>query len=93
MRAIGISGAKSKFGALLDRVEQGEAVIITRRGRPVARLVPHVGRVDESQSRAVFQRIRTRAKQLRAKGFKRSASRAASFDWESLKQWRDQGRP
>lgn len=32
--------AKNKFGELLDRVQHGEEIIITRRGRPAIRLVP-----------------------------------------------------
>lgn len=32
--------AKTRFGELLDRVSRGEEVLITRRDKPVARLVP-----------------------------------------------------
>ncbi len=35
-----ISEAKNKLSALLRRVRQGESVLITHRGRPVAKLVP-----------------------------------------------------
>jgi prevent-host-death family protein len=34
------SEAKAKFAELLDEVERGRIVRITRHGRPVARLVP-----------------------------------------------------
>jgi prevent-host-death family protein len=37
---IGAFEAKNTLGSLLDRVERGEEVVITRRGKPVARLVP-----------------------------------------------------
>jgi prevent-host-death family protein len=40
MREIGAFEAKNGLGTLLDRVEGGEEIIITRRGRPVAKLVP-----------------------------------------------------
>jgi prevent-host-death family protein len=40
MREIGAFEAKNKLGTLLDWVEQGEEVVITRRGKAVARLVP-----------------------------------------------------
>jgi prevent-host-death family protein len=33
--------ARDKFSRLLDQVQLGEEVIITRRGRPVAKLVPN----------------------------------------------------
>jgi prevent-host-death family protein len=40
MREVGASEAKNRFGQLLDWVEQGEEVTITRHGKEVARLVP-----------------------------------------------------
>ena len=40
MNDIGAFEAKNTLSALLDRVENGEEITITRRGRPVARLVP-----------------------------------------------------
>ena len=40
MREIGAFEAKSRLGQLLDWVEAGEEVVITRRGRVVAKLVP-----------------------------------------------------
>jgi len=36
--------ANQDFSKLLDRAAKGEEVIITRRGVPVARLVPHSAR-------------------------------------------------
>ena len=39
-RTVGAFEAKTHLAALLDRVERGEEVVITRRGKPVARLVP-----------------------------------------------------
>lgn len=35
---VGTLEAKNRLSALLDAVERGEEVVITRRGRPVARL-------------------------------------------------------
>ena len=32
--------AKTRFGRLLDRVVQGEEIVVTRHDKPVARLVP-----------------------------------------------------
>lgn len=42
-QTIGSFDAKTHFASLLDRVEQGEVFVITRRGRPVAHLAgsPH----------------------------------------------------
>jgi prevent-host-death family protein len=82
MFEIGAFEAKNTLGALLDRVMQGEEIIITRHGKPVARLVPNSGRIDRSQAIAAMERIRTRAKSLKI-----------GFDWEALKADRDAGRP
>lgn len=38
MREVGAFEAKTHLSALLDEVARGETIIITRRGRPVARL-------------------------------------------------------
>jgi len=40
MRHVGSYEAKTHLPALLDSVARGEVVVITRRGRPAARLVP-----------------------------------------------------
>lgn len=40
MRSVPVVEAKSHFSALLAAVEAGEAIVITRHGRPVAHLVP-----------------------------------------------------
>ena len=40
MQQIQITQAKARLSSLLERVEAGEEIVITRRGRPIARLVP-----------------------------------------------------
>ena len=40
MKQVGVYDAKTHLPRLLDEVERGETVTITRHGRPVARLVP-----------------------------------------------------
>lgn len=40
MQSLSLAEAKSHLSAVVDRVEAGEEVVITRRGRPVARIVP-----------------------------------------------------
>ena len=39
---VGAFEAKTKLSELLDRVERGEEIEITRSGRPVARLMPTI---------------------------------------------------
>lgn len=40
MREVQASEAKTHLPQLLDDVERGETIVITRHGRPVARLIP-----------------------------------------------------
>jgi prevent-host-death family protein len=40
MREVGVYEAKTQLPRLLEEVEGGETVTITRHGKPVARLVP-----------------------------------------------------
>jgi prevent-host-death family protein len=51
MREIGAFEAKNKLGTLLDWVERGEEVLITRRGKAVARLVPAEPGFDRIKAR------------------------------------------
>ena len=78
---IGTFEAKTNFSALLDRVEQGEEITITRRGKPVAKLVSVIVQPDRSEALAAAERIRARAKQ-----------NGGPFDWEEWKAYRDEGR-
>lgn len=41
MAGISVHEAKTRLSELLDRVEAGETITISRSGRPVADLVPH----------------------------------------------------
>lgn len=60
--------AKTHFGELLNRVSEGEEIVITRHDKPVARMVPEgVPRLDDVRAaiaglRALQQRIRRRSK-------------------------------
>lgn len=40
MREVQSSAAKARLSELLDEVERGETIVITRHGRPIARLEP-----------------------------------------------------
>ena len=60
MREIGAFEAKSKLGQLLDWVEAGEDVIITRRGKPVARLTSPDQAFDRERAQGAAARIRAR---------------------------------
>jgi prevent-host-death family protein len=70
MREIGAFEAKNKLGQLLDWVEAGEEVVITRRGRVVARLVPPRAVVDPERARGAAAAIRAMSKGVRLRGLK-----------------------
>ena len=40
MPEVGVRDAKARLSELLERVEAGEVLTLTRHGKPVARLVP-----------------------------------------------------
>ncbi|WP_159709901.1 type II toxin-antitoxin system Phd/YefM family antitoxin [Geminicoccus flavidas] len=80
MSEIGAFEAKNTLGTLLDRVEHGEEIVITRRGRPVARLVPADRGHDQAKARAAAERIIARSKGMRLGGI-------------GLKELIDEGRP
>jgi prevent-host-death family protein len=57
MREVGAFEAKNTLGGLLDLVEKGEEVAITRRGKRVARLVPDTGGRDVEKARRAAENI------------------------------------
>jgi prevent-host-death family protein len=83
LQEIGAFEAKNTLGSLLDRVEQGEEIVITRHGKPVARLVANTPGIDRESAKSAAERIRARAEPLYS----------GRFDWETLKTDRDEGRP
>jgi len=80
MREVGAFEAKNKLGQLLDQVEHGEEIIITRRGRAVAKLVPTEGAFDREKARLAAQRIR-------------AMSKGVTLGSLTIKELVDEGRP
>jgi prevent-host-death family protein len=56
VKTVGAYEAKTHLAALLKQVEKGREVVITKRERPVARLVPIAP--AQPDRREVFQRLR-----------------------------------
>ena len=83
MTEIGTFEAKNRLSELLDRVERGEEVVITRRGKPTAKLVPISPRREVAGAREAVRRIRELANEMNL----------GPFDWEEWKKYRDEGRP
>ncbi len=53
MRHIQASEAKTHLPQLLDEVEAGETLVITRHGRAIARIVPEPAQRQEEIDRAI----------------------------------------
>ncbi len=64
MATVGAFEAKTKLSELLDLVERGEEVTITRRGAPVAKLVPVRAADEQARIRALIDEIRETRKGL-----------------------------
>ncbi len=82
MSEIGSFEAKNRLSELITRAEAGEEIVITRRGRPVAKLVPMLSNSDRERARRAMEQIRNRAKE----------AKLGPFDWEEWKRYRDEGR-
>lgn len=67
MREIQASEAKVHLPRLLDEVERGETLIITRHGRAIARIIPEVSRRQEEIDRAIagIQGIRAHTRKVK----------------------------
>ncbi len=53
MKSVGTYEAKTHLPSLLSRVEKGESITITKRGKPIAKLVP----ADAAEEKDVKQVI------------------------------------
>jgi len=59
MITVGSFEAKTKLAELLDKVEAGETVTITRRGKAVAKLVPAAAdEAERARRRALIEEIK-----------------------------------
>lgn len=77
---VGIFEAKTRLSELLERAEQGEEIVITRRGHPIVRLSP----LGQKPQRAAIERLFEENARIRR------AMPAATLD--ELKSDRDEGR-
>lgn len=80
MREVGAFEAKNKLGTLLDWVEAGEEVLITRHGKAAARLVPATPGFDRDKARQAGQRLL-------------EASRGVTLGGLKIKDLVNEGRP
>jgi prevent-host-death family protein len=79
MKHVQASAAKARLAELLDEVERGETVVITRHGKPIARLTR-----EEDERRADARRAMAEIEEMR-----KTAPRVTV---EEILSWRDEGR-
>jgi prevent-host-death family protein len=77
---IGVFEAKTRLSELLERVERGEDVVITRRGAPIARLSSLASLPSRSHLDRLFREVAELRRAL------------PETSWEELEQDRDEGR-
>ena len=68
MHTVCVSEAKNRLSALLDEVEGGCEVIITRHGKPIARLAPLETGFYRAMARAAVKGLRAASKGQRLDG-------------------------
>ena len=76
---VGAFEAKTKLAELLRRVEQGDEVIITRHGKPIARLLPHDAKRNPEKVRKALEDLKALRKSMKGRG----------IDWRT---WKEEGR-
>ena len=74
MIEVGTFEAKTHLSALLEKVSQGQEVLITKRGEPIARLVP-AQRSDRTQVAATIDALFEFRKGVKLDG----------LDWKALR--------
>lgn len=82
MRKVGAFEAKNTFGTLLELVENGEEIVITRHGKPVARMIRETGLKDDNAAKNAAEGIRALARSINQ----------GAFDWAEWRDFRDEGR-
>ncbi|MFN0115572.1 MAG: type II toxin-antitoxin system Phd/YefM family antitoxin [Paracoccaceae bacterium] len=83
MKHVGAFEAKTHLSQLLDLVEAGEEVVITRRGKEVARLVPSEA-ARQARNAEVFKEVRRLREEIR--------TTSGSFTTEELIAFKNEGR-
>ena len=81
-KSIGTFEAKTHFTKIISQVMDGEEILITRRGKPVAKIIP-IEKVPHSETiNAAILRIHNLAKEIQL----------GPFNWDEWKNYRDEGR-
>ncbi len=79
MKHISATDAKARFAELLDQVERGDSVVITRHGKPIIEMKPFADSRREEALRAMAE-------------IEKMRKNAPRVTVEEILAWRDEGR-
>ena len=80
--AIGTFEAKTNFTCLIQRAHKDEEILITKRGQPMARIVPLERHQNTLTAQMAVDRVKSLAQEMQL----------GKFDWEEWKNYRDRGK-
>lgn len=81
-KIVGCFEAKTNFNKIINNVINGEEILVTKRGKPVAKIIPIEKSFDTERVKNTFLRLNNLAKEMNL----------GKFDWEELKSYRDEGK-
>jgi prevent-host-death family protein len=55
--SMSVAEAKSQFSAVVERATAGEETLITKHGKPVAKVVPVRSQVDRERAKRAFEEL------------------------------------
>ena len=84
MIEMSVANAKGRLSELINRALNGERVVLTKHGRPVAQILPMEGYKSETQKRRALRRIIEDAAAVRTSGFDGENAGKNLFDREGM---------
>ena len=83
---ISVTNAKAQLSALVRRAESGAEVVLTRHGRPAARIVPVADPPDESARRSLIASIQAASRHTATSGPTAARSQDFLYDERGLSE-------
>lgn len=81
-KIVGCFEAKTNFNKIINNLVNGEEVVVTKRGKPVAKIIPIDKSINFERVNNAFLRLDNLAKEMNL----------GKFNWEELKSYRDEGK-
>jgi prevent-host-death family protein len=81
-KIVGCFEAKTNFNRIINNVINGEEILVTKRGKPVAKIIPIDKSINFERVNNAFLRLDNLAKEMNL----------GKFNWEEFKSYRDEGK-